>query len=432
MSIINDYAGLAAELVRYSRLCYDRRLVGAAGGNLSVRVPGRKVFFVTASGVSLRDVAPGNLVVVDGSGKVLEGPPGAKPSKETGFHLVAYKMRPAVSAIIHVHPPYVTAFSTRRQTIPTVTISAQLKLKQGPVVPRAAPGSQELKDFVVEALEGSPPEATVLLMEAHGLMTMRPTLCEAFDDAELAEDTAKIAMLDEPLFPPALPGFAGVQLVDLTAPLNERIPCYPTDPRFAKHWHVDFAKHGAYVSKLEMGAHTGTHVDAPMHFLGDQGLDVTSVSLDRFLGEAMALDAPKNPGENVMPSDVRGADIRAGDIVLFRTGWEKRAGTPAFFEGQWPGFHPQLMKELIGRGVKAVGGDVASADSPAAIAAGAPAHKLAARAEMPVFEALVNMDQVVSRRFQFIGFPLKLDSGEASPIRAIALLDHRISHGPTS
>ena len=124
-------------------------------------------------------------------------------------------------------------------------------------------------------------------------------------------------------------------------------------------------------------------------------------------------------------SDIQGADIRAGDIVLFRTGWETRVSSPAFFEGQWPGLHPQLMEELIRRGVKAVGGDVASADSPAAIAAGAPAHKLAARAEMPIFEALVNMDRVVGRRFSFIGFPLKLENGEASPIRAIALLENR-------
>ena len=82
------------------------------------------------------------------------------------------------------------------------------------------------------------------------------------------------------------------------------------------------------------------------------------------------MDAPKNPGEDVTLSDIRGADIRTGDIVLFRTGWEKHVSSPAFFEGQWPGLHPQLIEELIRRGVKAVGGDIASADSPAAMAAG--------------------------------------------------------------
>ena len=61
-------------------------------------------------------------------------------------------------------------------------------------------------------------------------------------------------------------------------------------------------------------------------------------------------------------------------------------------------------------------------DSPAAIAAGAPAHKLAGRAGLPIFEALVNLDQVVEQRFYFVGLPLKLDGVEASPIRAVALV----------
>ena len=69
-----------------------------------------------------------------------------------------------------------------------------------------------------------------------------------------------------------------------------------------------------------------------------------------------------------------------------------------------------------------MGGGIASADSPAAIAAGAPAHKLAGRAGLPIFEGLVNLDQVAGHRFFFIGLPLKLEGGEASPIRAVALL----------
>jgi kynurenine formamidase len=153
--------------------------------------------------------------------------------------------------------------------------------------------------------------------------------------------------------------------------------------------------------------------------------------MDRFFGEAIALETPKKPGENVTIADTQGADVRYGDIVLFRTGWEKRASSPAFFEGDWPGFDPKLIEELNRRGVKAVGGDIASADSPTAIAAGAPAHKVAGRAGMPIFEALVNMHRVTGQRFLFIGFPLNLEGGEASPIRAIALLGINNQSKPT-
>lgn len=422
MSILSECGSTAEELVRYSRLCYERRLVGAAGGNLSARVPGRDAFIVTASGVSLRDVGRENLVVMDGGGKVLEGPAGAKPSKESGFHLAVFETRPAVGAVIHVHPPYATTFSMRKKLIPTVTISAQLKLKQGVVIAAAAPGSKELRDLVAQGVKTSPPEATVFLMESHGLLTLRPTLGEAFDDAELAEDTAKIAYLAELAAARVFRFPKDARVVDLTVSLNERTPCYPTDPRFAKRWHTRFDEQGVYLSKLEMGAHSGTHVDAPMHFLGDAFPDITRMAPHLFMGEAIALDRPKSPGQDLSVSDLQGADIRCGDIVLFRTGWDKRAGSSAFFEDGWPGLEVPLVEELIRRGVKATGGDIASADSPSAIAAGAAAHKVAGRAGMPIFEALVNLDQLVGRRFFFLGLPLKLEGCEASPIRAVAIV----------
>jgi kynurenine formamidase len=214
----------------------------------------------------------------------------------------------------------------------------------------------------------------------------------------------------------------GFRVVDLTALLNDHIPCYPADPRFTKSWHVHFGEHGFCVSKLQMGAHSGTHVDAPLHFLGDEFPDVSGMPLQCFMGSAIALERLKQPGEDVTVADLAGADVRPGDIVLFRTGWDKRLFSPAFFQDEWPGLHPALVEELIRRGVKAIGGDIASVDSPAALAAGAPAHKLAGRAGMPIFEALVNLDQVSGQRFYFLGLPLKLDGGEASPIRAVALV----------
>jgi L-fuculose-phosphate aldolase len=422
MSFLGEYGALADELVRYSRLCYDRHLVGAAGGNLSARIPGRDAFLVTATGVSLRDVARENLLAIDCQGKVLEGPAGAKPSKETSFHLAVYEVRPGANAIIHVHPTYATVFAIHRRLIPTITISAQLKLKQGKLIAVAAPGSRELRDLVAQSVKNSPPDSSIFLLNSHGMLAISGTFSDAFDFAELAEDTAKIAYLAEVSASPQPLLTHAFRVVDLTALLNEQIQCYPTDPHFTKSWHVDFAEQGVYVSKLQMGAHSGTHVDAPLHFLGEGFPDVAELTLQRVIGGCIALQRLKNPGEDLTVADLEGADILPGDIVLFRTGWDKRTGSPAFFEGEWPGLQPSLVEELIRRGVKAVGGDIASADSPTAIAAGAPAHKLAGRAGMPIFEALVNLDQLAGQRFFFIGLPLKLEGGEASPIRAVALL----------
>ncbi len=219
-------------------------------------------------------------------------------------------------------------------------------------------------------------------------------------------------------------GEGAFRVIDLTAPLNDRTPCFPGDPKYSKSWHAQFGKHGFCVSKLEMSVHSGTHVDAPLHFLGEGSPDVAGMPLHSFMGEAIALERPKKTGENLSITDLTGADIRSGDIVLFRTGWDQRAGSREFFQDEWPGLEPSLLEELIRRGAKAAGGDFASVDSPAALAAGAPAHKLAGSAGMPVFEGLVNLDQVSGERFYFLGLPLKLEGGEASPIRAVALVSN--------
>ena len=70
-----------------------------------------------------------------------------------------------------------------------------------------------------------------------------------------------------------------------------------------------------------------------------------------------------------------------------------------------------------------MGLDTPSADGPRAIAAGFASHKLLLDAGIPIFEALVNLRRLIGRRFFFIGLPLGIDQGEASPVRAIALLD---------
>jgi L-fuculose-phosphate aldolase len=202
MRILAEWKELAEEISRYARLCYDRRLVGAAGGNVSVRVPGRGLALITATGVSLRDVAPDNLLVADLRGDVVENPAGLRPSKETGFHLGIYRLRADVAAVIHVHPTYATVYSNLQIPVPLVTVSAENKLRQGPVVRAASGGSEALEGMLLAAVESSP-TANVFLMERHGLTAFGPSLRQAFDDAELAEDTAKIAFLVGTLRPHA-------------------------------------------------------------------------------------------------------------------------------------------------------------------------------------------------------------------------------------
>ena len=422
-NILRNCTDLIEEIIRFSRLSYERKLVSGSGGNLSVRVPNnRDLFIATASGVSLRDVAAENLVVVDTEGSVVEGPAGFRPSKEIGFHLGIFTARPGVGAVIHVHPVFAVLQSSTRRRIPLVTISAQLKLKQGPVVDEAPPGSLELRENVMSAMSRASDEDNMLLMENHGIVSWGVNLASAFDTAELAADTAEIALRRESLsvFPGITPS-EDIRIVDLTIPLNASLQCYPTDPHYSKEWHTSFEDSGIRVSRIMIGTHSGTHVDAPSHFL-ESGKDITGLGISAFLGSAIVIDTPKNPGEDIGITDLRDREIRGKDIVLFRTGWGERASSPSFFEDEWPGFEPELIEYLAARDVKALGGDIPSADSPGGIRSGAPAHKNALAHGLPIFEALVNLKPLIGRRFFFIGLPLKIEEGDGSPIRAIGII----------
>jgi L-fuculose-phosphate aldolase len=421
MGIIGGNEVLARELARYSRLCYDRGLATGSGGNLSARIPGTDLVLVTASGVALRDVEPGNIVAVNLAGDVRDGPASLKPSKEIGFHLEVFRARPKVNAVVHVHPAHASVYATRGNTIPLETISAKLKLKQGSIVPDAPPGSQELRDAVARAAAEADPDVTVLLMARHGLVSFGASLCAAFDDAELAAETARVALLLETgagSFP-RIEG--GTALIELSVPLADSTVHYPSDPPFRKTAHADFTSAGVYVSKLEMGAHIGTHVDAPLHVL-EGAPSISALPLHRFFGSAIVVDARKEPGEDIEPSDFETAEVRENDIVIFRTGWEERSGSSRFFQGEWPGVSAEAAEGILARRVKAIGLDSPSVDSPKAIAAGFGSHKLLLSAGVPVFEALVNLSRLVGRRFFFIGLPLGIEHGDASPVRAVALL----------
>ena len=122
---------------------------------------------------------------------------GQKPSKETRFHLDVYRLRPEINYIIHAHPTYSVLWTLQKKPLPLYTESAKLKLGEVPIVPDRAPGSTELADAVAETVANASADTRAFLMEGHGILVMGKTMEECFDQAELLEDTAKIAFLQQ-------------------------------------------------------------------------------------------------------------------------------------------------------------------------------------------------------------------------------------------
>lgn len=187
---------LRREISKYSKRAYDRGLIRGTGGNLSIRIPGNETVLVTPTDVSLGDVKPEENILVNLDGEVIESPSGLNPSKETSFHLRAYRIRPDVQALVHLHPPYATAYADEGKPLPMATVSARAKLQQVPNVGCAPPGSAELCDLVSKSIE-SFPEARAFLMKDHGILTLGEDLRTAYYLAELVEETAQIAFIEE-------------------------------------------------------------------------------------------------------------------------------------------------------------------------------------------------------------------------------------------
>ncbi|MGI6097245.1 MAG: cyclase family protein [Dethiobacteria bacterium] len=181
---------------------------------------------------------------------------------------------------------------------------------------------------------------------------------------------------------------------------------------------------GVAMTSFSMVDHCGTHIDAPRHFIPG-GKDISEIEPGRLIGKAVLIDAssksPEEPLTKEMLQDFMHAqevEINAGDIVVIRL-WPKKWGDEGYFSCK-----PLALSAaefLLGKKAKLLGVDTYTVDCPEDKQR--PVHmKLLANELLPV-EALVNLEQIRSKRFEFIALPLPLENGSGSPVRAIAVVD---------
>jgi L-fuculose-phosphate aldolase len=180
---------LRAQLVEIGRRLHARDLIGAGEGNVSCRLaPDR--FLVTPSGANKGYLAPGDLVVVDAAGAVVEGK--GRASTELRMHLAAYAARPDVAAIVHAHPITAVALTVAGVPPPNDLVpEAAVTLGEIAVAPFATPGTDEVPASLAPLL----PRHDVILLARHGALTLGRTLDEAFDRMETLERVARIALV---------------------------------------------------------------------------------------------------------------------------------------------------------------------------------------------------------------------------------------------
>ena len=199
------------EIVKVATRCYERGLLVAGDGNISVRV-GPNRLIATPSGVSKGWMTPEMMVAVDLAGKPLE-PTSYKVSSEWPMHQVIYQARPDIHAVVHAHPPHATAFAVAGLSLDKAILSeVVLTLGCVPLAAYGTPSTRELTDAIAPFLEFH----DALLMANHGAVAYAETLEKAFNKLETLEHTCKISFLARTLGNEnVIPGRAIEKLFDI-------------------------------------------------------------------------------------------------------------------------------------------------------------------------------------------------------------------------
>ena len=220
--------------------------------------------------------------------------------------------------------------------------------------------------------------------------------------------------------------YPSMAFYDVTVPLSNELPTYPGDPGIQiGDWRALSKGDSANVSVVNFGAHTGTHVDAPAHFI-EGASKIESLPLEKLIGDAVVVEVPFNyvewhfndiveighefVTEHVPPGSER---------VLFKT------RNSAFWNEPEPQFHKdfthlnlQAAQKLRDQGVKLVGIDYLSIEkfkSP-----GHPTHLALLEQGIVILEGL-NLSDVPAGRYELIFLPMRLRSalGDGAPARAV-------------
>ena len=243
-------------------------------------------------------------------------------------------------------------------------------------------------------------------------------------------------------------GKGSIEVVDLTAPLSADTPILRLPEPLGQTWRFgltpiscyDEAGPAWYWNNITTGEHTGTHLDAPIHWItGRDGADVSQLPPRRLIAPAAVLDftaqASRDPNfllevEHVRSWQEQHGPLPQGGWLLYRTGWDARSGDEAQFlnQGSTPGISVECARWLaeeapvLGVGVETVGTDAGAAHS---FTPPFPCHSFLLGHDKYGLTQLQNLAALPPQGAVIIVGPLPIVRGSGSPCRALALVERR-------
>jgi arylformamidase len=204
-----------------------------------------------------------------------------------------------------------------------------------------------------------------------------------------------------------------MKLIDVSVPLDARLPTYPGNTPFALEPIQSIARGDhANVSTIHSSVHAGTHVDAPRHFL-PAGAGAEALPLEMLCGRTRVIEVMTRKG--ITPDDLAGIDLSEDIRVLLKTHNSRLWGSPEF-HSDFVGVTGAAAQHFVDRGVKLLGIDYLSIEvfhTP-----GAPAHHTLLSAGVIVVEGL-NLAEVEPGVYDMYCLPLRMVGSDGAPARVI-------------
>jgi kynurenine formamidase len=214
-----------------------------------------------------------------------------------------------------------------------------------------------------------------------------------------------------------------MKIIDLTLTVSDEIPTFPGSPQPGFIPWENVKEDGYNLELLFLSTHTGTHMDAPYHFL-EKGAKIHEISLKKLVSEAALIQCRKKGGESITKIDIQKFEKKHGKIddfssVIFSTGWQRNLQKKYYFTKN-PGLSISAAKYLASKKINLVGVDSPSidlgTDSKFSV------HQIFAKKGILIVENLANLEKIKSSKFHLVVLPLKLKNATGSPVRAIAFV----------
>ncbi len=215
-----------------------------------------------------------------------------------------------------------------------------------------------------------------------------------------------------------------MKILDLTLTISDNIPTFPGSPAPSFIPWENIKDNGYNLELLFFSSHTGTHLDAPYHFM-EKGTKIHEINVKRLVCDSVLIKLRKKSGEMIKKIDIEKFEKKHGKIVasssvIFRTDWQKNLLKDFYFTKN-PGLSVSAANYLASKKINMVGIDAPSVDlgSDSKFSV----HHILAKNNILIVENLANLDKINSANFHLVIAPLKLKNATGSPVRAFAFVE---------